>query len=53
MSPYKIKLKFIHNKINFKFTDVLNVTYKINLKFVSYKIKLKFVSHKIKLSYVS
>ena len=44
MLPYKIK---------FKFTYVLNVSYKIKLSYVSQQDKIKFVSYKIKLSYVT
>ena len=32
MLPYKIKFKFVHNKIKLKFTDVLNVTQQDKIK---------------------
>ena len=33
MLPYKIKFKFVHNKDKMKFTNVLNASYKMKLKF--------------------
>ena len=47
------KIMFVYNKMKFKFTYVLNVTYKIKLSFVTWQDKIGFVSHKIKLSFVT